>query len=80
MRFSGDARLFRAPRKDASPVFSKIVHLFLDSIRYLNSVSQFLYFVLSDGIEILKSKFLKFPRTLLETGISFLKKHSGIFS
>jgi hypothetical protein len=48
---------------------------FVISIRYLNSRT----FILSDSIEILKSNILKFPRTLFLTGISFLKKHSGIF-
>ena len=48
----------------------------------LNAVSQFginCTFVHSDGIEILKSKVLKFLWTLFLAGISFLKKHLGIF-
>jgi hypothetical protein len=48
----------------------------------LTAVSQFginCTFVRSDGIEILKSKVLKFLWTLFLAGISFLEKHLGIF-
>ena len=48
----------------------------------LTAVSQFginCTFVPSEGIEILKSKVLKFLWTLFLAGISFLKKHLGIF-